>query len=202
MPAQLTHIKYAFGYLERRPELNRLEFLRGTTFPDIRRLAGLRRDMTHFTGVTQNDVHMEADSWQAGLLLHSYLDEAWNRYFSEKGLPADYFPEKTWSAVKIAEESAYCGRLVGRAEGAAALQRQATPQELAFGVAPELLRRWYAFVIWKLEVPYNTQMWRKHAVEMDFEAAKMERLLGRVEAIRVDSEWLQRIDELHTALGY
>lgn len=202
MPAQLVHLRYAFEYLREHTEFDRSEFLRGTTFPDIRRMAGLERVITHPEEVALDDVNAEADSWQAGLILHSYLDVAWNRYFGGIGLPADHLPDKTWSAVKIAEESAYCGRLSGREEGMAALRRPAMPQELAYGVTPELLERWYTFVIWKLEVPYDPQLWREHAVATDFEAAKMERLLGRVEAIRADQMWLQRIAGLQKVLGY
>lgn len=202
MPAQLTHLNYAAKYLETRPEIDRAKFLRGTAFPDIRRMAGIERHVTHRWGVTLEDVAAEAGPWQAGLLLHSYLDEEWNWFFRRLGIPADTYTPKIWAAVKIAEESELCGRMPERQEVAAILSGPALPEELGFGVTPESLERWYAFIIWKLLTPFDLDAWRTHAVETHFEAAKMERLLGRVEEIRHDPVWQERLAQLHEQLGF
>lgn len=202
MPAQLTHLKYATQYLEGRPELEATAFWRGTIFPDIRRMASIERHVTHRWGVTLEDVAAETNSWQAGLLLHSFLDEEWNWFFRRIGVPADAYTPKIWAAVKIAEESELCGRLPEREVIVAALNGPALPEELKFAVTPQSLERWHAFIIWKLETPFDLDAWRMHAVETHFEAAKMERLLGRVEDIRHDPLWQGRLEQLHESIGY
>ena len=86
MPAPLAHAAYGREYLKRRPELDRRSFMRGTMFPDIRKLAGLPRDFSHRFGVTMRRVDHEADAWWAGSLAHSYLDEAWIGFFAKGGV--------------------------------------------------------------------------------------------------------------------
>lgn len=202
MPSQLVHIAYAKVFLKEYPEYDKSVFMRGTTFPDIRRMAGLPREATHRYGLKRSDVSAESSAWKAGLLLHSFLDEAWNAYFAGLGLYVDEeLTEKTWTSVKIAEEAALCGLMEGREEVARALGGAALPEELAFGPTPDMLERWHAFIIWKLNTPFDLDRWREHAVEVDFEAAKMERLLDRVEIIQHDVKWQERLRGLHEVLG-
>jgi hypothetical protein len=202
MPAQLTHIAYAEAFLESHPQYEEAAFLRGTAFPDIRRLANIEWARTHYYYVEMDDIEAEADAWQAGLMLHGYLDKKWNRYFANLKLPESFdMSDKLWAAVKIAEEARFCGRFDRREELAKIFERPAYPAEQAFEVPDAKLQRWYSYIAWKLRVPYSPAARQDYAAEIGFDAEKMERLLQRVEAVRADPAWQKRIAGLEAELG-
>jgi hypothetical protein len=202
MPSQLVHIAYARAYLKQHPQVDEAAFMRGTVFPDIRRLADLERHVTHHYGLSLKDVEQEMDPWQAGLMLHGYLDETWNRYFWNLGLHIDVrMPPKVWSAVKIAQESPFWGTIAGREEIAHMLEGEPHAGELVHGIALDKLEQWYNFIAWKLRQPFSYEAWRTHARMNGFDEAKMDRILERVDGILRDPEWLARFEGLEAYLG-
>lgn len=202
MPAQLTHIAYAEAFLKAHPQYDEAAFLRGTTFPDIRRLADIPWARTHYYYVEMEDIEAETDSWQAGLMVHGYFDKQWNRYFANLKLPeSNDMSDKLWSAVKIAQEAKYCGSLERREELAQVFERPPFPAEVGFEVPAEKLERWYSYIAWKVRTPYSTAARRGYAEEIGFDADKMDRLLERVEDIRQDTAWINRISALEAELG-
>jgi hypothetical protein len=202
MPAQLVHIAYAEKFLETHPPYEEAAFLRGTVFPDIRRLAGIEWVRTHHYFVELEDIEAESDAWQAGLMLHGYLDRIWNRFYAKAGLPesAD-MSDKLWAAVKIAQESRLCGSMERREELARIFEQPAHPAEQAFEVSEENLTRWLSYITWKLRTPYSPEARQDYAAEIGFDADKMERLLSRVEAVRQDAAWQERIARQKKELG-
>lgn len=50
-------------------------FLLGTVFPDIRYLGVIRRDQTHYKGMTLEKVYAEQSPFIRGMLFHSFVDE-------------------------------------------------------------------------------------------------------------------------------
>ncbi|GAC1370807.1 MAG: hypothetical protein NVSMB39_4080 [Candidatus Saccharimonadales bacterium] len=202
MPAQLTHIAYAKSFLKIHPRYDESAFLHGTTFPDIRRLAGIAWARTHYYYVELEDIEGEADSWTAGLMVHGYFDRLWNRYFANLKLPeSNDMSHKLWSAVKIAQETKYCGTFERREELARIFEEPPYPAEIGFGVEPDKLERWYSYIAWKLRTPYSPDARRDYAEEIGFDAEKMDRLLERVEGIRLDSIWQERIARMEKELG-
>lgn len=82
MAAPIAHIFLAVQALSG-PLLNKFnekEFLIGTSFPDIRYLNVIERDNTHFKNVTINDIKNETNSFKAGMLFHSFVDEKREEY--------------------------------------------------------------------------------------------------------------------------
>lgn len=202
MPAQLTHIAYAQKFLENHSQYDEAAFLRGTTFPDIRRLADIAWARTHYYYVEPADIEAESDSWQAGLMVHGYFDRLWNRFFANLHLPeSNDMSHKLWSAVKIAQEAKYCGALPRREELAQIFERPALPAEAEFEVPDDKLERWFSYIAWKVRTPYSPDARRGYAEEIGFDADKMDRLLERVEAIRQNSDWTERIRGLEAELG-
>ena len=202
MPAQLTHIGYAEAFLKVHPQYEEAAFLRGTTFPDIRRLADIAWARTHHYYVEMEDIEAEPDSWTAGMMVHGYFDRQWNRYFANLKLPeSSDMSHKLWSAVKIAQETKYCGSFERREELAEIFERPAFPAEIEFEVPDEKLKQWYSYIAWKLRTPYSPEARRGYAEEIGFDGEKMDRILERVEAIRVDSDWTERINRLEAELG-
>lgn len=82
MAAPIAHIFLAVqmlsGPLENKFNLN--EFLAGTSFPDIRYLKCAEREETHFNNVTLDDIKKETNSFRAGMLFHSLVDEKREEY--------------------------------------------------------------------------------------------------------------------------
>lgn len=87
MASQISHIVYAKKYLDKYPsdEINEDEFILGTVFPDIRRIAeNIRRSDTHFA-FSPIDLNFDSlTSFQAGWKFHLYCDikreEILNKY--------------------------------------------------------------------------------------------------------------------------
>ncbi len=62
---------YAPDYTEEEKKL----FLLGTVFPDIRYLGVIKREQSHFKGVTLQKVLKANNPFQRGMLFHSFVDE-------------------------------------------------------------------------------------------------------------------------------
>ncbi|CCB85399.1 MULTISPECIES: hypothetical protein [Parachlamydia] len=85
----ITHTYLAYQFLERYPfeeELDKKSFLLGNLFPDIRYLGGIKRDQTHFTGMTLVNVLEEPSPFVAGMKFHSFVDAERNRFIQEEGI--------------------------------------------------------------------------------------------------------------------
>lgn len=67
---------YAPQYTEEEKRL----FLLGTVFPDIRYLGVIKRDQSHFKGITLEKVYHATSPFQRGMLFHSFVDEFREKY--------------------------------------------------------------------------------------------------------------------------
>ncbi len=82
MAAPIAHIFLAIQMLAGPLSglFNEKEFIIGTSFPDIRYLGVISRNVTHFSGVTIEDIMQEKDSFKAGMLFHSLVDRLREEY--------------------------------------------------------------------------------------------------------------------------
>lgn len=64
-------------------ESARSDFIAGTLFPDIRYLGTIRREETHETGVTLDDILQTTDVFEKGKRLHVWVDETRCRLIKE-----------------------------------------------------------------------------------------------------------------------
>lgn len=75
MAGPVTHIVLALHILHLLPtHIDIPTFIVGTSFPDIRYLAGLSREATHIEQVSWDDVCNEPCSFRAGMLFHNLVD--------------------------------------------------------------------------------------------------------------------------------
>lgn len=119
------------------------QFIIGNLFPDIRYLKVISRDVTHFSNVTLSDVQGENDPFMAGVLFHSLIDEARERFVVAKNA-YKHLPDSHLStvALKVCEDrklysytdkwSLYTGYL-----------KDVLPQEKDFDVPEEKLIQWH-----------------------------------------------------------
>jgi hypothetical protein len=76
------HVVLALKILSLLPgTIDKKEFIVGTSFPDIRYLAHLDREQTHFEPVSWNDVMSCPSSFRAGMLFHNMVDILRIRHF-------------------------------------------------------------------------------------------------------------------------
>lgn len=82
MAAPIAHIFLAVQMLSGplKGIFDEKEFIIGTSFPDIRYLKVVERTETHVQHVTLQDIFKEKDSFKAGLLFHSFVDEQRETY--------------------------------------------------------------------------------------------------------------------------
>lgn len=85
MAAPIAHIFLAVQMLSGpfNGLFNERDFIIGTSFPDIRYLKVVERAETHFTNVTLQNIAQEKDSFKAGMLFHSFVDEQREAYVVE-----------------------------------------------------------------------------------------------------------------------
>lgn len=107
MAAPVSHIFLALQFLATPAgcSFDEKEFLVGTSFPDIRYLKCVKRTETHVTDVTLDDIAQEKDSFKAGVLFHSFVDEKREAFMEASGvnktLPQFLFRSQ---ALKFAED--------------------------------------------------------------------------------------------------
>ena len=86
MAAPITHIVLANKVFNKYfSDKDKADFYRGTVFPDVRYLGGIRRSETHFEDVTFFDVKKE-DSFFAGFKLHSLIDRIRERFIHKQNI--------------------------------------------------------------------------------------------------------------------
>lgn len=75
MAAPVTHILFALlASPLLPPSFDRGEFIVGTSFPDIRYLAGLSREETHYEPISWQSVLNSPTAFQSGMTFHNLLD--------------------------------------------------------------------------------------------------------------------------------
>lgn len=93
MPAPATHIILAKIVKDKYfPKIDEKEFFIGTSFADIRYIANIDRNLTHFSDINNHTDITETDAFTIGLKIHSFIDKKWVKYMKENKL-YDQLPE-------------------------------------------------------------------------------------------------------------
>ena len=106
MAAQITHIALAEKIFDKYfIKFNKRDFYIGTTFPDIRYLGHIQRELSHFKNVSFQDVIKQDNSFKAGVLYHSFIDEFREQWMTDHGI-YDLIPRthRATQAVKFFED--------------------------------------------------------------------------------------------------
>jgi len=147
MSSPITHIvltekvfdKYFAG-------LDKKKFIIGTSFPDIRYLANLDREVTHFESMRMKDILGE-DSFVAGFHFHSVVD----RVMKENNKRLDlysYFPpnaENTVEAIKTVIDMALKPKIDDWSE-IRNIFDEVLDDELVFGASRVVVERWHSML--------------------------------------------------------
>ncbi len=123
---------------------NEADFIRGTSFADIRYTAKLDRNSTHFHKVTLTEI-MSANSFMAGLLTHSLVDLSRAQFVRENGLN-ETLPESKYigQAVKCYEDSLLYNKLSPKQwQIYIDYFKEYSDEEFTYNIPQETLERWH-----------------------------------------------------------
>jgi len=147
MAAPIAHIFLALQMLigPFKGLFNEKEFIVGTSFPDIRYLKVIARDETHFEHVTLEDIMQEKNSFKAGMLFHSFVDEQREEYIVAQGFYKKLADFKfVTQALKFAEDEIL--RQFFDAAPYLFYFNEIIAEEKAFNIAEKDIKRWHIFL--------------------------------------------------------
>lgn len=143
MATAVTHLYFSRKVLaEGLVRKNKIPFLVGSLFPDIRRLAGLPRPVTHLQVRDLAQIN-EVPAFRAGVLFHHYLDLLRDRGLREARV-FEGFPDlnEFHLGLKFWEDWYFYPRLRGKAAFCAVLKKVYAPEkELVTGRTVRLYHR-------------------------------------------------------------
>ncbi len=147
MAAPIAHIYLALQVLAGplKGHFNEKEFLIGTSFPDIRYLKLVERAQTHFENVSFEDIKKEKNSFKAGMLFHSLVDEKREEYMVKNNmyaaLPKFRFVSQS---LKFAEDEIL--RTQFDVQKHASLFDEILAEERAYKISDENIHTWHSFL--------------------------------------------------------
>lgn len=147
MAAPITHIVLANKVFERDfVGRDKLKFMVGTSFPDIRYLVSIDREKTHAAATDLKELKNERDFF-AGLKLHSWVDDTRERYMQKAGLYA-LFPESKYllHGVKMFEDQVFYEKVENWSE-VVSYFREILDEEKELGVTEVDLDRWHKWIM-------------------------------------------------------
>ena len=147
MAAPATHIVLANKiYKKHFSDKDFAKFIVGTSFPDIRYMGVIDRNVTHFRNLKLNDIKSE-NSFTAGLKVHSLVDEVREKFVRENGL-YDLFPESQFriQGVKFFEDRVLYDKIDNWSEILLSFDK-VYDEEIDFGVSKTSIERWHKYLI-------------------------------------------------------
>lgn len=155
MPWPATHILVVEKvYTRYFSHLDRKAFILGTSFPDIRYPADIKRDQTHFNGISLAKI-ITKPAFEAGLYFHSFVDEIWNTFIRSHEaqlfslIPHDramFHTMKTLQDLYLFDQSDNWQTIVDYFD-------TILPIESRFGASQEMVLRWHTVLANYLSKP-------------------------------------------------
>lgn len=154
MPWPATHILIAEEYHDLYfKHLDHKNFIIGTSFPDIRYPANLKRGHTHFDQPTITEIQSE-NAFQAGMLFHSLVDNLWNEEFWQQSYLANRIPHNPamMHTLKILQDVFIYDRMEGW-DQISDIFTKTIPEESLYGVPASMVIRWHRVLSQYLSKP-------------------------------------------------
>lgn len=198
MAGPITHIVISERLLEKfilkTPVVK--DFILGTSFPDIRYLAKIEREKTHFKVENIDDID-KVNSFKAGLQFHSYVDIFTNKYIREKNV-FSFCPESpfTHTIIKFLEDKYFYDRS-NNWNKYIDYFKDVTSDELSIGVDRENISKWHtALVSYLSEEPTDESAIRYGSV-IGFSQELISKLLIDLEAVSKIKEVNEYIEDFY-----
>ncbi len=146
MAAPATHLLLAEKIFDKYcPDKNEGDFYRGTEFADIRYIANIDRNLTHFQEITLEEIK-NSDSFTAGLKVHSLVDLTREQFVRDSGL-YELLPESRYltQTLKAYEDALIYEQLVD-VEKYLSYFSTLSDLELTFGISEETIIFWHQII--------------------------------------------------------
>lgn len=146
MAAPATHIILAKKVFDKYcPDKNEADFFRGTEFADIRYIANIDRNLTHFMQVTLDEI-INADAFTAGLKTHSLVDLTREKAVIDAKL-YDIMPESKYlSQILKCYEDQLIYNQVSDWQKYVDFFDQVSDLELTFGITQQTILQWHSII--------------------------------------------------------
>lgn len=155
MAGPVTHIIFALLMLPLLPpDMDKQAFIIGTSFPDIRYMAGISRAATHIEPVSWDAIVNEPSAFRAGMMLHNLVDNVrimhLEHYFYDITQLEQYTPAyiKLFPLMQKTAEDAYYYRYctADRWQEVSSYFDTVYQEELDFGIDEAVLRQWHTMI--------------------------------------------------------
>lgn len=158
MCAPVTHIIFALNFLALVPnKFDKKDFIIGTSFPDIRYVAkNLKRQDTHHMPISLSHVLNEKNSFNAGMLYHSYVDYIHHIWMDKRKiyyLHPNQFPKI--NAIKFYEDLNYYHKVNNWDHIRSWFGNDLLPEEKKFNVDISILNAWHKALRLYLKNPFE-----------------------------------------------
>lgn len=189
MATPITHIVLADKvYNNHFKNLSRKEFFIGTSFPDIRYLKFIERELTHFKGLSIKDLLGE-DSFMAGLKFHSIVDEKLGDYFISNRIYEEFEEEFGYGrifkvACKFFEDELFYDKL-NDWEEITNYFRGIDYENIKFDIDKSDLDKWYSFLADYCKSKPTKETREKFIKALGFspeEADEINKIIGRLKS--------------------
>lgn len=149
MAGPVTHIILALLMLPLLPDIDKQAFILGTSFPDIRHMAGISREATHIEPIAWDDIINEPSAFRAGMLFHNLVDNVRIVHLEPSFYDITKFDEYSplyinlFPLMQKTAEDAYLYNKLARWTEIRTYFDTIMQEELDFGVDETVLRRWH-----------------------------------------------------------
>ena len=143
MAAPITHIVLTEKiYNSHFSDKDKLQFIVGTSFPDIRYLGKIDRSKTHFPDVTMNEI-ISADSFEAGVKFHSFVDRVRENFLLSRNI-YELCPKSKYitQSVKFLEDIVLYNNVLDW-DSYKKMLDNVLEEELSFGLSEEHISQWH-----------------------------------------------------------
>lgn len=184
MASQIAHIVYGkkiFNKLNLRSD-NWTEFVIGTTFPDIRQLAKIKRNLLHKEKVNYEDVIKE-NPFETGLYVHSYVDGKREKYLKEEGAyNLIEFEPITVAAMKLVEDEMVYSRITNWPE-ISKYYENVLDEETKL-VDKNIVKKWHVYLGKYISSKPNESVWRRLIIETTVYANLADDIINKIRMLK------------------
>jgi len=193
MATPITHIFLAEQFLKTQgSSFDEAEFVVGTSFPDIRYLGVIQRELTHVAEPSLDDV-LHAQSFQAGMLFHSLVDFERELAVNRNHLYDLFSPSQYQTqALKFYEDELVYGQ-IDSWERIKSFFREVWPGETQFPINVLSIEQWHIILQAYLSSGPSNDTRQALLTELGFSAAAVNEINHLVAEIKMSETISHRV---------
>ena len=159
MAAPATHIILAKLIKEKYfPEIDEKAYFVGTSFADIRYIANIDRNSTHFYNIHQISDISESSPFMIGLKVHSFVDEKRHKFMTDNGLFDIIKNDKLSNQIMKVYEDMNLYDQISDWTPFTNFFDALLPNEKEFNIPSEIIERWHRIIKFCISQKPNEEM--------------------------------------------